>query len=39
MTTDSYLPPKNAAEIPKKDPIIRAKIPDSTPTPKLTRKP
>ena len=36
---DSYFPPKKAAEIPKKDPIIRAKIPYKTPTPKLTRKP
>ena len=39
IINDSYLPPKKAAEIPKKDPIIRAKIPDYTPTPKLTRNP
>ena len=39
ITTDSYFTPKKAAEIPKKDPIIRAKMTESTPTPRLTRKP
>ena len=30
IINDSYLPPKKAAEIPKNEPIIRAKIPDNT---------